>query len=376
MTDGSPGAAIEVRDAVKHYGDVVALDGVSVHVRPGEFLTLLGPSGSGKTTTLNAIAGFVDLTRGDILLDEQPIAPIPTHRRNIGVIFQNYALFPHLRAAANVAYPLKQRRVPRAERDRRAEEALELVGLHGVGRRYPRELSGGQQQRVAFARAIVFNPRVLLMDEPLGALDRKLRESLQREIKSIHRDLGITFVYVTHDQEEALALSDRIAVFRDGRIEQLGTPAELYENPRSRFVAEFMGESNVFPGRAEEPRGGGPRTFHAPALADPVRIAADGPAGDCCLVLRPQKLTLTAAAAAGEFDNRLAGRVADVSYLGATRRVTVACGETVLFVREESHRRTPLEVGDEVLVSWSADAGLLVPDEPSVVMSNNPTNGD
>jgi putative spermidine/putrescine transport system ATP-binding protein len=363
QAEGGAGGAIEIRDAVKHYGDVAALDGVSVSVRPGEFLTLLGPSGSGKTTTLNAIAGFVDLTSGDILLDGKPIAPIPTHRRNIGVIFQNYALFPHLRAAANVAYPLKQRKIPRAERDRRAEEALELVGLHGVGRRYPRELSGGQQQRVAFARAIVFNPRVLLMDEPLGALDRKLRESLQREIKSIHRDLGITFVYVTHDQEEALALSDRIAVFRDGRIEQIGSPAELYEQPRSRFVAEFMGESTVLPGTVENGSG----TFRAAALEHPVRLAGDTPAGECSLVLRPQKVTLAARGATGRHDNEVPGVVADVSYLGASRRVTVDCGGTQFFVREDTHRTSPAEVGDEVLVSWDAGAGLVV--------SNNPTNG-
>jgi putative spermidine/putrescine transport system ATP-binding protein len=387
QAEGSAGGAIEVRDAVKHYGDVAALDGISVSVRPGEFLTLLGPSGSGKTTTLNAIAGFVDLTSGDILLDGEPIAPIPTHRRNIGVIFQNYALFPHLRAAANVAYPLKQRKVPRAERERRVEETLELVGLQGVGRRYPRELSGGQQQRVAFARAIVFNPRVLLMDEPLGALDRKLRESLQRQIKSIHRDLGITFVYVTHDQEEALALSDRIAVFRDGRIEQVGSPAELYERPRSRFVAEFMGESTVLPGRFEDGAG----AFRAAALEHPVRVAGDAPSRECCLVLRPQKLTLAATATRGRHDNEVPGVVADVSYLGASRRVSVDCGGTQFFVREDTHRTAPVEVGDEVLVTWDAGAGLLVPETSpggapdaasenafapdAVVLSNNPTNG-
>jgi putative spermidine/putrescine transport system ATP-binding protein len=345
----SRGAGLRVEGAVKRYGDVLALAGVSVDVRPGEFLTLLGPSGSGKTTMLNAVAGFTDLSEGEIYLDGAPIAPIPTHKRNIGVIFQNYALFPHMTAAANVTYPLKQRGVSRAERERRVAAALELVGLGDVGHRQPRELSGGQQQRVAFARAIVFNPRLLLMDEPLGALDRKLRESLQREIKTIHRDLGITFVYVTHDQSEALALSDRIAVFRAGRIEQVGTPEDLYERPANRFVAEFMGESNILAGAG------------------------------CCYVIRPQAVRLGEAG----LDTELRGRVTDVAYLGESRRVAIECAGISYLVRQDASSSPAPRIDEEVTFGWRNQDVLVVPDgssssasttPESVLMSNNPTD--
>ncbi|HEX5762920.1 MAG TPA: ABC transporter ATP-binding protein [Solirubrobacterales bacterium] len=340
----SRGAGLRVEGAVKRYGDVVALGGVSIDVRPGEFLTLLGPSGSGKTTMLNAIAGFAPLSEGEIYLDGAPIAPIPTHKRNIGVIFQNYALFPHMTAAANVAYSLKQRGLGKAERERRVAEALHLVGLGDIGHRHPRELSGGQQQRVAFARAIVFNPRLLLMDEPLGALDRKLRESLQREIKSIHRDLGITFVYVTHDQSEALALSDRIAVFQRGRIEQVGRPEDLYERPANRFVAEFMGESNIII------------------------------AGDRCYVVRPDSIGLFEAGARTGLNTELTGRVTDVSYLGASRRITIACGERVFLVRQDARAAAAPAVGEEVGFGWRSEDALLVPDDGHLGPASNGEN--
>jgi putative spermidine/putrescine transport system ATP-binding protein len=356
----SRGAGLRVEGAVKRYGEVVALDGVSVDVRPGEFLTLLGPSGSGKTTMLNAIAGFAELSEGEIHLDGAPIAPIPPHKRNIGVIFQSYALFPHMTATANVAYPLRQRGASRAERERRVAEALELVGLGEIGHRYPRELSGGQQQRVAFARAIVFSPRLLLMDEPLGALDRKLREGLQREIKSIHRDLGITFVYVTHDQSEALALSDRIAVFRRGRIEQVGTPEELYERPANRFVAEFMGESNILGGRLAEGEGGA--RFDADGLEHPLAVPAERPRGSCCYVIRPEAIRLLAAGEGAELDNELRGRVADVSYLGASRRIAIACERLAFLVRQDAGSAAAPAVGEGVRFGWRAEDVLLVPE--------------
>ena len=222
MNAPTPGASIELKGLSKHYADQVAVDRVDLSVGAGDFVTCLGPSGSGKTTTLNMIAGFVDVTEGEILMDDRPIVRLRPHRRDIGVVFQHYALFPHMTAADNVGFPLRQRKVGRREIKRQVAEVLELVGLEGYANRYPRQLSGGQQQRVALARAIVFRPRVLLRDEPLGALDKKLRESLQLEIKRVHRDLGITFIYVTHDQEEALGLSDRIAVFNRGRIAQVG----------------------------------------------------------------------------------------------------------------------------------------------------------
>src|SRR5829696_2864246 len=239
-----------VFDAIeKRYQAVRAVDGIDLDIAPGEFLTLLGPSGSGKTTSLMMLAGFEIPTDGEIYVDGEPIAAIPPYKRNIGMVFQNYALFPHMTVGENIAFPLKLRKLPKNEVRRRTAEALELVKLPGYEGRFPRQLSGGQQQRIAVARALVFNPRVLLMDEPLGALDKQLRESLQLEIKSLHDQLGVTILYVTHDQQEALVMSDRIAVMNEGKIEQIGTPTGLYDAPRTRFVASFIGESNFFEGR-------------------------------------------------------------------------------------------------------------------------------
>ena len=237
-------------------GPVVAVDSVSLDIAPGEFLTLLGPSGSGKTTTLMMLAGFEIPSDGEIYVDDTAIAAIPPYKRNIGMVFQNYALFPHMTVGENIAFPLKMRGLSKSEIARMSKEALELVKLPGYEGRYPRQLSGGQQQRIAVARALVFNPRVLLMDEPLGALDKQLRESLQLEIKSLHDQLGVTIVYVTHDQQEALVMSDRIAVMNNGRIEQIGSPVALYDQPQSRFVASFIGESNFLSGRVLSCDGG------------------------------------------------------------------------------------------------------------------------
>ncbi|MCK1544437.1 ABC transporter ATP-binding protein [Bradyrhizobium sp. 179] len=241
------GASVSLTNVEKSYGGVSAVAGVSLDIRSGEFLTLLGPSGSGKTTTLMMIAGFETPGAGDIAIDGTSVLGAPPYRRNIGMVFQNYALFPHLTVAENIGFPLKQRGVPRAERARLLAEALELVQLPGYGGRYPRQLSGGQQQRVAVARAIVFKPRLLLLDEPLGALDKQLRENLQIEMRRLHAELGITFVLVTHDQDEALTMSDRIAVMNDGKIAQIGSPEDLYDRPCNRFVASFIGQSNFLP---------------------------------------------------------------------------------------------------------------------------------
>src|SRR5271154_1265094 len=250
------GATVSLWSVEKDYGTVGAVRGVSLEIGSGEFLTLLGPSGSGKTTTLMMIAGFEDPTAGDIAIDGKSMVGLPPYRRNIGMVFQNYALFPHLTVAENIGFPLKQRGVAKAERARLVGEALELVHLPGYGERYPRQLSGGQQQRVAFARAIVFKPRLLLMDEPLGALDKQLRENLQLEMRRLHADLGITFIHVTHDQEEALTMSDRIAVMNEGLIAQVGSPEEIYDRPCDRFVASFIGESNFLPGVVRGGEGG------------------------------------------------------------------------------------------------------------------------
>ena len=248
MSTGS----LELRRVCKRYGEVAAVTDISLSVRPGEFLTLLGPSGSGKTTTLVMIAGLARPTSGAILLDGLPLDPLPPYRRELGVVFQNYALFPHMTVAKNVAFPLEMRRVPRTEVTERVAKVLTQVDLPDYGARFPRQLSGGQQQRVALARAMVFRPRILLMDEPLGALDRRTREQMQIEIMHLHRELKMTIVYVTHDQEEALMMSTRIAVFNQGKLEQIGEPTELYERPATRFVASFLGDSNFFLGRVTQ----------------------------------------------------------------------------------------------------------------------------
>ena len=255
-------AILEVHALRKAFGPVVAVEDVQFTLGRGEFVTFLGPSGSGKTTTLEMIAGLTRPTSGRIFLNGKPIDPLPPYRRDIGVVFQHYALFPHMTLSRNIAFPLEMRRVPRAEVRRRVGEALELVGLAGYADRLPRELSGGQQQRVALARALVFRPPLLLMDEPLGALDKKLREQMQLEIKQIHRGLDASIVYVTHDQDEALVMSDRIAVFNGGRIEQIGPPEELYDRPKTRFVAGFLGEFELLRRQGRERRGRTMRNRH------------------------------------------------------------------------------------------------------------------
>jgi spermidine/putrescine transport system ATP-binding protein len=240
----APSADVELRGVTKRFGNVTAVDSLDLTVRNGEFLSLLGPSGCGKTTTLRLIAGFEQPDEGSLLIGGRDVAGLPPYKRDVNTVFQSYALFPHLTVVDNVAYGLRQRRLGRRERRRQAVEMLQLVRLSGVEERKPRELSGGQQQRVALARALIMSPRVLLLDEPLGALDLKLRKELQVFLKTLHADVGITFVYVTHDQEEALAMSDRVAVMNAGVIEQLASPHEIYDNPGSRFVADFIGETN------------------------------------------------------------------------------------------------------------------------------------
>ena len=339
-------------------------DGVSLVVkdlnfamRRGEFLTLLGPSGSGKTTTLLMLAGFERATTGEIHLDGRPLSRVPPHRRNLGMVFQDYALFPHMTVFENVAFPLTVRRLGKADVAGKVARILEMVKLADFENRRPNQLSGGQQQRVALARALVFEPRLVVMDEPLGALDRQLREQMQLEIKHIQRNLGITVVYVTHDQQEALTMSDRIAVFNEGRIYQLDAPDELYERPSNSFVAQFIGENNRLGGRVAEIRGreceveldGGGRVR---ALA----VGVDRRGAPTLLSVRPERVVL--ASEMGGEANAFEGRIEELIYQGdATRiRVSLPCGVDDFVVKQPNSRlHEPLHVGSPVTVGWSVE---------------------
>ena len=347
-------AVVELRGCTRDFGAVRAVDALDLRVDEGEFLALLGPSGCGKTTTLNLIAGFVTPTAGRILIDGEDVTGRPPHLRGLGVVFQSYALFPHLSVRDNVAFGLRERRLPAAEIERRVSDALALVRLDRGGRQRPGELSGGMQQRVALARALVYRPRVLLLDEPLAALDRKLREQMRDELRDIQRSVGITTIFVTHDQAEALGLSDRIAVMNQGRIEQLGSPREIYERPATRFVADFIGASTVLRGRVvaadRVALGAGP------ALS--VRSSrALAPGADVELAIRPERVRL----APGPGDNVLQARVDGLVYQGAQTEVTTRLddGQTVLvFVTEPAP--VPLVPGQPVHLHLPAEAFMLL----------------
>ncbi|MDQ7910445.1 ABC transporter ATP-binding protein [Phytohabitans sp. ZYX-F-186] len=318
------GGRVELVDLSKRYGngEPPAVDDISLDIEPGEFITLLGPSGSGKTTTLNMIVGFTEPTSGRIRLGGRDISRMPPHKRNFGMVFQNYALFPHLTVAQNVAFPLRERKVSTVETTRLVGEALDLVDLGGMENRRPHELSGGQQQRVALARAVVFSPSVLLLDEPLSALDRKLRQSLQREIKRLHKELGLTFVFVTHDQDEAMTLSDRIAIFDRGRIVSVGTPADLYHRPANQFVARFLGESNVFAGRY---RGTDVYEWHDRKwTVTEQRYGAE----ERALVVRPERVGVALdEESVPPGRNAAPAVVTDVSFYGTYYRIELAYGD-------------------------------------------------
>jgi putative spermidine/putrescine transport system ATP-binding protein len=337
---------------------LTAIDRIDLDIQPGEFITLLGPSGSGKTTALNLLAGFQLPTSGKILLDGADIGAVPPHKRNIGVVFQNYALFPHMTVRENVAYPLRQRRFSNADQRREVDQVLEMVSLGAYADRLPRQLSGGQQQRVAVARAIVFRPRLLLMDEPLGALDRKLRESVQLELKRIHRELGSTIVFVTHDQEEALVLSDRIAIFDEGKIQQIGSSQELYDGPMSQFVAQFLGESNCFVGEVSH----GPlfSEVTSPAgLMTGVTTSADLTSGRAALVVRAERCRLFSDDDCPVEWNQVQGQVRDIVYLGSLRKVVIdlASGGTATVVCNPD---ASIPASRAVKVGFPAEAARVV----------------
>jgi putative spermidine/putrescine transport system ATP-binding protein len=349
---------LSLRDLVKSYdGAANAVDGIDLEIARGEFVTFLGPSGSGKTTTLMMIAGFETPSAGTITLDGKDLARSKPYQRNIGVVFQNYALFPHMSAARNVAFPLKMRRLAAAEIKRRVDAALALVGLSQFAGQHPRQLSGGQQQRVALARGLVFDPDVLLLDEPLGALDRNLREQMQVEIKRIQREVGVTLVYVTHDQTEAMTMSDRIAVFRNGRLEQVGPPLALYRKPASRFVGEFIGDSNFLAARTDRAR---PGWIDIDGLG-PARIAADGtaPDGAVDLLLRPERLRLVGAPVDGL--NTVALRIDTLVNYGDSLLAIGTAGGRTLRVRLTGAGADRLHEGAHVTVCWDPQDGHIVP---------------
>jgi spermidine/putrescine transport system ATP-binding protein len=342
--------AIELEGVVKEYhshGEVVqAVKGVTLDIAEGEFFSLLGPSGCGKTTTMRMIAGFEEPTRGLVRLRGQDVTNVPPNKRDVNMVFQSYALFPHMNVWDNVAFGLKQRSTPQDEIRRRVGEMLEIVDLTGREKRRPREMSGGQQQRVALARALVNRPRALLLDEPLGALDLKLRQAMQIELKRIQREVGITFVYVTHDQGEALTMSDRIAVMNDGEVEQLASPRDIYERPASAFVAGFIGTSNLLSGVA----GGGVMEVGG------GRVLVSGREGEVTVTVRPEKITLTADKPTGEV-SVVPGTVTEVVYLGTytSYAVGLADGTEVTVFQQNAHDATnAAERGDAVWLSWQA----------------------
>jgi len=360
-TTSPPAADVELRAVVKSFGDVVAVDHVDLVVPPGEFLALLGPSGCGKTTTLRIIAGFEQPTGGEVLVAGRSMLGVPPHKREVNTVFQHYALFPHMRVLENVAYGLKQRGVAKAERERQAAQALEMVRMNGFERRRPAEMSGGQQQRVALARALVMRPRVLLLDEPLGALDLKLRREMQVELKGIQDDVGITFVIVTHDQEEAMALADRIAVMHRGRIEQLAAPTAVYDTPASAFVANFVGELNVLNGTVLEDGSQPLVDVGAGLRLRAGRVVEPAPAGRPAAVgLRPEHVT----ARSGHTPEGVEATVATVMVVGhELQLVARLAGGGQLTARQPRDVDPLLEAvapGERVRLSWAPSAPMLL----------------
>ena len=337
--------AVSFEKVSRSFGEIKAVDQVDLEIRDGEFFSLLGPSGSGKTTSLRLIAGFDRQTSGSIHLYGQDVSDLPPYERDVNTVFQDYALFPHMNIADNIGYGLMIKKVPRHERDNKVEEMLNLIQLQGVGSRKPSQLSGGQRQRVALARALINNPKVLLLDEPLGALDLKLRQQMQVELKSLQKRVGITFIFVTHDQEEALTMSDRIAVFNKGKIEQVGSPSEIYEHPSTSFVAGFVGVSNLIKGQVS------------------LRLAGT----DATYSIRPEKIHLTNPLQAGQGVVIANGSVRDVVYLGLYTRYLVELEDGGdLVVVEQNLHTTSMDVlalkGKKVSLSWKKEHMRLIGD--------------
>ena len=356
-------SVVEIEGVTKRFGETPALDGVDLRIEEGELFALLGPSGSGKTTLLRAIAGFVEPDAGAIRIDGDAMRHLPVHRRDIGMVFQHYALFPHMSVFDNVAFGLSVRSVARPEMAEQVRAMLALVQLEGFENRRPGQLSGGQQQRVALARALVTRPRVLLLDEPLGALDKRLRRQMQVELRQIQREVGITTVFVTHDQEEALTLSDRIALLDAGRLVQSGPPQAVYERPETVFAADFLGDANFFTGQA---LGGGRVqaswgrelvTAHPPDDGQ----APEGVRGEVILAVRPEKMSIARAGAPEPgVANVLSGTVTSVLYAGSTITYRVACGEVDVTVMEQNREARAIAQGEPVIVTWGSEHTVVV----------------
>jgi len=372
------GSQLTLHNLVKVFGDVLAVDKVSLNIQHGEFLTLLGPSGSGKTTTLNMIAGFEIPTSGQILLESKDITTVAPNNRGIGMVFQNYALFPHMTVFDNIAFPLKMRKMTGNEIRTLVETTLQLIQLPGFERRYPNQLSGGQQQRIALARALVFRPPILLMDEPLGALDKKLRDHMRLEIKHIQESIDITVIYVTHDQEEALTMSDRIAIMNEGRIIQLETPMEIYEFPADLFVADFIGESNFLEGRIGETDGDRMSVEIKQGLKMWIKKQTRLESGkEVTVAIRPEKIQILPDGAEVPVDiiNRFSGRVNEVVYVGeaSVYDINLAPG-LVVGVKVQSGPLARIhKPGDKVVIGWRARHGLALNYDP--IGSNSTKKG-
>ena len=349
---GDTNVDVRLDHVVKRFDEVAAVDDLSLEIERGSFFALLGPSGCGKTTTLRMIGGFEEPTEGTIYLGEEPVTGKPPYKRDVNTVFQSYALFPHLTIFENVAFGLRRKGVGKEDVRGRVNEILRLVGLEGFEQRKPRQLSGGQQQRVALARALVNKPRVLLLDEPLGALDLKLRKQMQLELKAIQHDVGITFVHVTHDQEEAMTMADRIAIMNAGKIEQLGSPADLYERPKTAFVAGFLGISNLLDGVVE---GSDSVRLDSGAV---VRAQVNGRTGKVAAGVRPEKITL----GPGGGPNELSGRVLETAYIGVATQVVVStpAGTIHVFAQNIDSARPIPALGSDVTLTWNPETTFVV----------------
>ena len=368
------GEDVVFHDVTKRFGEeVVAVDTMSLEIRAGEFFTLLGPSGSGKSTLLNLVLGALRPDEGEILVGGEPITSVPIHKRNIGMVFQNYALFPHMTVFKNIAFPLGIRRMGKTEISKRVEEVLELVQLSGFENRYPSQVSGGQQQRIATARAIAAKPPLILMDEPLGALDVKLRVEMQEQLRLLHRGLGVTVIYVTHDQDEAMTLSDRIAVMRAGRIEQVGTPREVYEQPANTFVASFLGDANLISARVVRQSGDGTElatrgepgvALHVPSDAGSKTAGLDE---DVYCMVRPQRIELTSEHSDGpdhgDVTNNLLPATVEAAYFSGTEiryLITTDHGDSLHAVSAIEEGREEFTAGDRVIARWPVEFSRLL----------------